>query len=118
MTAKANGTRKPATRSAPKAPENLKTKPSCIEEESEEEEESEQEEEPRDRCQSTQFKNRLSDVPVIIVPHKPKLMPYVSVPPMTNPIKVKPRAQEEYIPMIEKRGPLIGIKHQSKIKGT
>jgi hypothetical protein len=114
MKAKASGTRKPMTRSAPKAPENLKTKPSHIEEESESEEESEQEEEPRDRRRSTQSKNRPSDVPVIIAPHKPKLMPYVSVPPMINPIKVKPRAQEEYIPMIEKRGP--AYRHKAPIK--
>jgi hypothetical protein len=114
MKVKASGTRKPTTRSAPKAPENLKTKPSRIEEESESEEESEQEEEPRDRRRSTQSKNRLSDVPVIIAPHKPKLMPYVLVPPMTNPIKVKPRAQEEYIPMIEKRGP--AYRHKAPIE--
>src|SRR5258708_4825020 len=114
MKVKASGTRKPTTRSAPKAPENLKTKPSRIEEESESEGESEQEEEPRDRRRSTQSKNRLSDVPVIIAPHKPKLMLYVSVPPMTNPSKVKPRAQEEYIPMIEKQGP--AYRHKAPIE--
>ena len=32
-------------------------------------------------------------------------MLYVLVPPMTNPIKLKPKLQEEYIPIIEKRGP-------------
>jgi len=50
MKAKAGGTRKVMTRSAPKAPEDLKTKPSRIEEEvSEEEEETESEEEHRNR---------------------------------------------------------------------
>ena len=91
MKAKASGTRKVMTRSTPKAPENLKTTTSCIEE-SESEEESEQEEEHRDRHRTTQSKNRTSDIPVIIVPHKPKLMPYVSVSPMTNPIKLKPKS--------------------------
>ena len=62
----------------------------------------------------TQSKNRTSNVPVIIVPHKPKLMPYVSVPPMTNPIKLKPKLQEEYIPMIEKWGP--AYRHKVPIK--
>jgi len=61
-----------------------------------------------------QSKNRMSDVPVIIAPHKPKLMPYVSVPPMTNPIKMKPKSQEEYIPMIEKQGP--AYKHKAPIE--
>ena len=102
MKAKASGTRKVTTRSTPKALENLKTKTSHIEEESESEEESGQEKEHRDRHQATQSKNRTSDVPVIIVPHKPKLMPYVLVLLMTNPIKLKPKSQEEYIPMIKK----------------
>ena len=116
MKAKASGTRKPATRSAPKAPENLKPKPSRIVEESEveEEEESESEEEPQDKRRAAQSKIRMSDVPVIIAPHKPKLMPYVSVPPMTNPIKLKPRSREEYIPMIEKRGP--AYRHKAPIE--
>ena len=102
MKAKASGTRKVMMRSAPKALENLKTKTSRIEEESESEEESGQEEEHRDRRRATQSKNRTSNVPVIIAPHKLKLMLYVSVPPMTNPIKLKPKLQEEYMPMIEK----------------
>jgi len=91
MKAKAGGTRKTTTRSAPKALENLKTKPSCIKEESEEEEELESEEERRNRRPPTQSKNRTSDAPVIIVPHKPKLMPYVSVPPTSGKCTLSPR---------------------------
>lgn len=113
MKAKAGGTRKVTTRSAPKAPENLKTKPSRIVEESESEEE-ESEEETQGKRRATQSKNRSSDVPVIIAPHKPKMMPYVLVPPMTNPVKIKPKPREEYIPMIEKRGP--AYRHRAPIE--
>jgi len=114
MKAKAGGTRKVATRSAPKAPENLKSKPSRIEEESESEEESDREEETQDKRRATQSKNRTSEVPVLIAPHKPKMMPYVMVPPMTNPIKIKPKSREEYIPMIERRGP--AYRHRAPIE--
>jgi hypothetical protein len=113
MKAKASGTRKMATRSAPKAPENLKTKPSRIESESESEDEEEEDVAPRNH-RITQSKNRMSEVPVIIAPHKPKMMPYVAVPPMTNPIKIKPKTREEYIPMIERKGP--AYKHKAPIE--
>jgi hypothetical protein len=112
MKARAGGTKKLTTRSALKAPENLKPKPSRIEEESEEEES--EKEESQDKRRASQSKNRMSDVPVIIAPYKPKLMPYVSVPPMTNPIKLKPKSREGYIPVIEKRGP--AYKHKAPIE--
>jgi hypothetical protein len=111
MKVKAGGTRKVTTKSALKAPENLKTKPSRIEEESESEEE---EEVAQHKPRITQSKNRRSEAPVAVETHKPKLMPYVSVPPMTNPIKIKPKAREEYIPIIEKRGP--AYKHKAPIE--
>ena len=114
MKVKAGGTKRVTTRSAPKAPENLKTKPSRIEEETESEDESEREEETQSKHRGTQSKIRSSDVPVIIAPHKPKMMPYVAVPPMTNPVKMKPKPREEYIPMLEKRG--LAYKHKAPIE--
>ena len=68
MKAKASGTRKPATRSAPKAPEDLKPKPSHIVEESEveEEEESESEEEPQDKRRAGSGSYHLYDIRLAI----------------------------------------------------
>ncbi|KIM47372.1 hypothetical protein M413DRAFT_23581 [Hebeloma cylindrosporum] len=66
------------------------------------------------KAAESQSKNRSSEVPVMQAPHKPKMMPYVLVPPMTNPIKTKPKPWEEPIPTIEKRGP--AYRHRAPVE--